>query len=432
MIARDLDLHRVKLHGSFILLFRCSVHSMIDGAANNLIVINVDSSYCTVVECLVYDCDANDLVSIHDSGSGPVGNHHWVVDNIMIANAGAEQGFDFATEAANWAPGAGGQGFDSAYDVKVINNMIQCRGLPGLSRYNGSSSGGITAGHTDEFVWLLNNIVTGGCTSYGANVAGYNQAFSGNIVFDTASAHNVMINVGTKRGDSVVTHNTFLQSITGRNPVAIEDAASGNRTDVHLQFSHNVVGLKTNEGKMLKVIIPPAPNTVESFDHNFYINLQDGTAGTQIVNLLTLSEWQAQSSLDANSGDGNVPGVSVPEEVTWADPRDWTQEAFLAHFIPDPSWDKCAGPDTPGAFDCEGNLLGGRIEPFSDFGENDGFGWPGPAIIQERYPLPNAPTQSPSHGPSQAPSQAAPGSSPGSSPVSSPVWAGVLLLAYIA
>jgi hypothetical protein len=384
MTARDLDLHRVILYGSHILLFRCTVHSMIDGEANNLVVMNSKSSYCAVVECLVYDCDKNDLVSIHDSSSGPVGSHHWVVDNIMIANAGSEQGFDFASEAENFG--------HSAFDVKLINNSIQCRGLAGLSRYNGSSSGGITSGHTTEYVWLLSNIVTGGCTSYGANLAGYNQAFSGNIVYDTASAHNVMINMGTKRGDSIMTHNTFLQSITGRNPVAIEDAASGNRDDVHIHFSHNVVGLKTNEGKLMQVVIPPPPNTIETFDHNFYLDLQDGASGLEIVNNLPLTAWQAESSLDMNSGDGAVPGVSVPDALTWADPRNWTRTTFLAHFTPDPSWDRCAGADTPGAFDCDGNHLGGLMAPFTDYAENDGFGWLGPAIIQERYPLPNTQT----------------------------------------
>ena len=46
---------------------------------------------------LVYDCDSNDLVSIHDSSTASVGSHHWVVDNVMVGNAGAEQAFDFAS-----------------------------------------------------------------------------------------------------------------------------------------------------------------------------------------------------------------------------------------------------------------------------------------------------------------------------------------------
>ena len=92
VMVRDLEMHRVILNGAFILLFRCEIHSMIQppttlSFANNLIVMNHKSSYCSVVECLVYDCDANDLISIHDSSSGgTVGSHHWVVDNTIIGN----------------------------------------------------------------------------------------------------------------------------------------------------------------------------------------------------------------------------------------------------------------------------------------------------------------------------------------------------------
>ena len=58
----------------------------------------------------------------------------------------------------------------------------------------------------------------------------------------------------------------------------------------------------------------------------------------------------------------------------------WTAEypAYMDHFTPDSGWAKCAGADTPGAVDCQGNRLGlGVIEPFSEFAENDGFGWDG-------------------------------------------------------
>jgi len=104
--ARDLDVHRVSVIGKFILLFRLTVHSMsTEIIANNLVVIAKDAAYTAVVECLVYDCDSNDLISIHDSSSGPVGSHHWVVDNIMVGNEGAEQGFDFASEGKTYPGG---------------------------------------------------------------------------------------------------------------------------------------------------------------------------------------------------------------------------------------------------------------------------------------------------------------------------------------
>jgi len=48
-----------------------------------------------------------------------------------------------------------------------MNNRVQCTAVAGISRLTGSAGGGVTAGKTDEFVWLLNNIIGGGCTSYG-------------------------------------------------------------------------------------------------------------------------------------------------------------------------------------------------------------------------------------------------------------------------
>ena len=157
--VRDLEMHRVILNGAHILLFRCEVHSMIQppttrSFVNNLIVMKDFSSYCSVVECLLYDCDGNDVISIHDSSSGgTVGAHHWVVDNTIIGNSGVEQCFDLAST--------------DAFDVKYLNNRCQCTAVPGLSQKTGTSSSGITAAKTAEFVWLVNNVLTGGCTSYG-------------------------------------------------------------------------------------------------------------------------------------------------------------------------------------------------------------------------------------------------------------------------
>ena len=162
----------MSLKGSHILLFRLEVHSMAGlPLANNLVVINKESSYTAVVECLVYDCESNDLISIHDSSDGAVGSHHWVVDSIMVGNDGAEQGFDFAS------PGTASSSYtDAAYDVKFINNRIQCTALPGLSRLTGTMGGGVTAGKISEYVWILDNTITGkhaerGIKSIKANLA---------------------------------------------------------------------------------------------------------------------------------------------------------------------------------------------------------------------------------------------------------------------
>ena len=136
IMVRDLEMHRVVLNGAHITLFRCDVHSMLQppttlSLVNNLIVMKEFSSYCSVVECLLYDCDSNDVISIHDSSSGTVGSHHWVVDNTIIGNSGVEQCFDLASA--------------DAFDVKFLNNRCQCTAVPGLSQKTGTSSSGITA-----------------------------------------------------------------------------------------------------------------------------------------------------------------------------------------------------------------------------------------------------------------------------------------------
>jgi hypothetical protein len=63
--------------------------------------------------------------------------------------------------------------------------------------------------------------------------------------------------------------------------------------------------------------------------------------------------------------------IAIPIQTlkVWADPRDWLDSTYLAHFKPDSSWNKCAGANTPGAFDCDGTRLGVSIEPFAEFVE---------------------------------------------------------------
>ena len=423
---RDLELHRVALYGSHFLLYRCTVHSMGSEPehreSNNLVAMASEASYCAVVECLVYDCPSNDHISIHDNFRDgvavPVGSHHWVVDNVIIGNSGAEQGFDFASG------GSHSDDYEAAFDVKFINNRIQCQSVPALSQLNGSMTGGIVAGKKSAFVWLLNNTVTG-CRSYGLSSGGYNRASSGNILYDAGTANNVMMSITTMQGAGVVTHNTVLQTRYARSPVWIVEPTGRVRTDVRLRFSHNIVGYELHNGLAdgtrggstnVKVDLPTDVFTIVEFDYNFYQHLGAGSAwdarptdGHPIPKVvrsdqhgdrygLNLSEWQEESSLDAHSGDGDVPGVTVPDRELWLDPRDWSDPAFMAHFTPDPAWSGCAGADTPGAVDCAGKRLG-VMEPFEEFAENDGLGWAGPPIIRERYPLLHVATPPPTSPP---------------------------------
>ena len=183
-----------------------------------------------------------------------------------------------------------------------------------------------------------------------------------------------------------MTHNTFLQSVTGRTPITLEDPANGDRNGVRVTFTHNVMGQtvseghrffpcnylvplhfvrirlttfdllsppehlhgqKVNEGSIVSLALPPAVGTgdgngtIVAFDHNVYMNLDGGTPGIGTVNRQTLVEWHAASGLDAHSGDGDLSGVTIPDATTWADPRTWgdtrgsaLNTAFAAHFTP--------------------------------------------------------------------------------------------------
>ena len=233
------------------------------------------------------------------------------------------------------------------------------------------------------------------------------------------------MHVETMQGVGIAMHNTVLQTNSPRTPVELADPDGRVRTDVRLRFSHNIVGFELHDGLAdgsrggytnLAADLPTDVCTIVEFDYNFYQHLGTGSAwdasatdGHPIPKVvrssqhggrygLNLSEWQQQSSLDAHSSDGDIPGVTVPDGDLWRDPRDWSDPAFMAHFTPDPTWARCAGADTPGAVDCAGNRLG-VMEPFEAFAENDGLGWAGPPIIRERYPLPHVATASPSTAP---------------------------------
>jgi hypothetical protein len=62
----------------------------------------------------------------------------------------------------------------------------------------------------------------------------------------------------------------------------------------------------------------------------------------------------------------------------------WTSSQFLEHFIPDSSWAGCA--EEIGAFDCQGNRHI-ELKPMPDYEDNDGYGWEGPLIVKQHYPL---------------------------------------------
>jgi hypothetical protein len=167
-------------------------------------------------------------------------------------------------------------------------------------------------------------------------------------------------------------HNTFIHTRAERCPLKI--AGTNHR------FLRNLIVRMVPEGQWAGL---PAQNSnkmptqIVEMDYNWYACATTGRGGQSIA------QWRRMTGKDAHSQAGPVPGVAAPDEDAFADPRQWRNKAFLAHFVPDPAWPGCRGPDTPGAFDRTGRQLGLAIKPLPDL-PNRGYGWAGPALVQQR------------------------------------------------
>ncbi|MBW2523731.1 MAG: right-handed parallel beta-helix repeat-containing protein, partial [Deltaproteobacteria bacterium] len=376
--VRDLDAERISAtdEAHHNLIYDNVVHAITSGDLNNGIVIGNLAHHNAVVDNLVYDIHANDGISIHDKNWGdpmqPVGDSQWIADNVVVGNSGMEEPIDFAS----------GHGLGEAKDVKIVGNRAQCEAIAGTSTLSGRAGSGIVVGHEGSHVWIVGNIVSG-CNNRGigtnasAEDSHVHMHISGNVVFNNGVASNV--NVDLEMSELTFRHNTVVHDLHDRNPVAMREFAR------RMTFERNIVANEEHTTWGGWVSVSPTPSVaIAAMDHNWYADLS-GDAPHAIVGGLSLSEWQSTTGFDPNSGDDPISGLSVPGS-SWLDPRQWNEPAFLAHFVPDSGWPACQGDDTPGAFDCDGNRLGIVFEPHADL-DNDGYGWEGPLIMQQRYPM---------------------------------------------
>ena len=100
---------------------------------------------------------------------------------------------------------------------------------------------------------------------------------------------------------------------------------------------------------------------------------------------VSLEQWQESTGFDTRSTCAAVPGLELPTQAEVEDFAGWRRPAFLAKFVPDPSWPGCSRGI--GAFYCSGKQRR-QIEPIAGYGENGGYGWRGPLVVRQRYPLP--------------------------------------------
>jgi hypothetical protein len=333
---------------------------------NNGIHFGSRASYGVMIDNLVYDIPSNDALVVHSpttlTDQTKVGDHFWIVDN-RVPGPVAEQPVDVAT-GDDTVPGS--------RDIKVVGNQ--------LSR---GSNGCVALGHGTSVAWVVGNLM-GDCTTsetaFAIGVSGSHQEnsgtlyrISGNVVF-----YNLMSSVNTY-GESPavpvawIEHNTFVSVIGAR---AVFRAGY---EPADLTFSNNIVWTTAGNAH----VGLPSPAVISAMDHNWFVPGDDPACN---IDGQALTDWQVATGLDAHSSCASVPGLSLPTDVEVADFDHWMDAGFLERFIPDAGWSGCQ--DQIGAFDCNGTQRV-ELEPISGYADNGGYGWSGPLIVKQRYPLPN-------------------------------------------
>lgn len=306
----------------------------------------------------IYNIRHNDGVSVHDTNwgetPGVVGDHHWIIDNVLPGNYG-EDAIDVATGKAR--------------DFKIIGNRIQ-----------GARLSGIVVGHSGRFVWILGNTIANsglkgsGSLRLGGTLSHENPSHyqvRGNILFNNRNP------VRTLAAALFFENNTLIESST-RN-LSIGSLAHGAVIQHNLFVRSPSDAIVVGDGQVSQRIRAMNFNWFSSTTCQFLVGKKT----------LSLSQWRNKYGHDWQSRcSGDVPGVSLPPERR--DPASWNQ-AFFASFVPSPTWAGCSLGGAPvGAFDCNGNRQGVTIRPFSDLADNDGYGWAGTVEVQRRYPLPQS------------------------------------------
>ncbi len=333
---------------------------------NNGIHFGKQSSYGVIIDSTAYDIPNNDALVVHSPTGltlqNKVGDHFWIVDN-RVPGPVKEQPVDVAT---------GNDTVPGSRDIKIVGNVL-----------GNGGNGCIVLGHGTSVTWIIGNIM-GKCTqtetAFALHVggshkehSGVNHRVSGNVVF-----WNLMPGVSTG-GEAPSTQrawieNNTLVNVIGKRPVIRASYGPG---EFHIQ--RNVLW---TTGSQAHVQVP-SQSDVKAMDHNWYV--PDSIPGCRIDGK-SLVDWQSASGFDKNSSCAPIPGMSLPTQKEVDDFNAWTSQSFLDRFTPDSNWSGCA--DNIGAIDCATGKLRVEFKPIAGYADNNGYGWRGPLIVQQRYPLP--------------------------------------------
>ncbi len=373
LMVRDLDCIKLDASGGahHIVIFNNVVHGDpgLNEYPSNGIRVFGPSHHIAIVANLVYDLRANDCIAIHPDGQhNSSGSHHWVVDNVCIGDNEMEDEIDLAMGDDNDP--------NPSIDVKVVENFLQAKALPGLSAKTGRGQKCFSAGHKGKFYWVIGNTM-GGSWHIGVNPGSSKDhlQFSGNVIFNCAN-NNAKVSCEFKVPNSTISHNTIIHMQVNRSPAKLSGA--------NKRFIYNLLLRTHAPGNWLEGLPSPPGSQIVKMDYNWY-----GYSATPAISGMSLQDWRSTTGFDLHSHAGDVPGVTAPQENPFNDdPRNWHKPEFLSHFFPDENWSGNKDEDTPGAFDKDGKRIGTEFKPFAELEENNGYGWEGPLIVQERYPLP--------------------------------------------
>lgn len=376
VMVRDLEFAKINTALSkYITIYNNVVHgsTKVDYYPSNAVMAWGGSSHIAMVSNFVYDLGANDALVVHGSEQGDAKGHVWIIDNVAIGNSGMEDGVDLAMSRSGSAT--------PCIDVKVVGNRVQMEAVPGISARTGKGGMMLNGGHGGKYIWIVGNTM-GNSAGQGLKIAGTKDYvfYSGNVFFSAGNTNNKnSVELYNEGSNNWFTHNTVITT-TVRNNVSILEGAK--------EVTHNLLFRTTNSSYISD---PDSGNSI--IDFNWYGNPTGKNFGgksfvdrnapdfDENFNGKSFADWKALG-YDLNSNCGMADGITVPAGTTFnCNPFNWQSAEFLAHFIPNNTFQACKGNDTPGAFDCEGNRLGLVIPPMEGL-ENDGLGWEGPELVR--------------------------------------------------
>ncbi len=366
VILRSMEIHH-NPGGPCIAVSESSYLTVVDNwvhhSRSNGIAYHAFVHHTVTADNIVHDVLANDGISIHDAQAGPVGSHHWVIDNLLPGKY-YEDAIDVASEDKENGP--------AAQDIKIIGNRIF-----------GARLCGVVSQHQCRYTWVLGNTLIG-CGHGGAKALSLGKEGADGDGWVKASG-NLLVNNprGIRLRDQAdFRNNTIIHP--GGGPILFI-----NHNADHMILKQNLI--LSGGTTYLQVSDKLSDMRLLSLDRNWYGPIHPGQATPEkplrYQGAPTLADWQNRHGLDKNSAFASTALLQL-DVPPITDVAKWDKK-FLSQFIPDKKWKGHRHQGGVGAFGRGGKRLGMKITPFAKLKLNDGYGWAGNKLVRERYPMTN-------------------------------------------